>query len=74
MLLGLPVAGQAPPDLIPPQEIEAVRQHKNPLVLDVRTPAEIQESGTLPGALTIPLAELPQRLEEIPKDRLILTA
>jgi len=74
LLLSLPVVGQTPSDLISPQEIDSLRREKDPVVLDVRTPAEIQELGTLPGALTIPLAELPQRLDEIPKDRLILTA
>jgi rhodanese-related sulfurtransferase len=36
-------------------------------VLDVRTPGETA-SGTIPGALQIPVDELPQRAREIPKD------
>ena len=39
-----------------------------PLVLDVRTPAEFA-SGPMPGAVNIPLDELRQRLEELPRDR-----
>jgi rhodanese-related sulfurtransferase len=35
-----------------------------PLLLDVRTPAEFAE-GHLPGALPIPVAELPGRLAEL---------
>lgn len=40
-------------------------------VLDVREPTE-WELGTLPGALTISLGEIVQRVEELPKDRPIL--
>lgn len=41
-------------------------------LLDVREPAEC-EKGTLPGAVTIPLGQLRNRLEELPRDRLIIT-
>lgn len=37
-------------------------------VVDVRTPAEFQR-GAFPGAVNIPLAELPARSAEIPRDR-----
>jgi glyoxylase-like metal-dependent hydrolase (beta-lactamase superfamily II)/rhodanese-related sulfurtransferase len=39
-----------------------------PLVLDVRNAGELI-TGTVPGAIHIPLAQLPKRLAEIPKDR-----
>jgi glyoxylase-like metal-dependent hydrolase (beta-lactamase superfamily II)/rhodanese-related sulfurtransferase len=39
-------------------------------ILDVRAP---NEPGTIPGALTIPIAELPRRLPEIPRDREVWT-
>ena len=41
------------------------------LVLDVRTPAEFAR-GHVPGALHIPVQELEQRLDEIPRDRSVL--
>lgn len=41
-------------------------------LLDVRDPAEC-EKGTLPGAVMIPLGQLRSRLEELPRDRLIIT-
>jgi NADPH-dependent 2,4-dienoyl-CoA reductase/sulfur reductase-like enzyme/rhodanese-related sulfurtransferase len=41
---------------------------QRPLVLDVRTPAEFA-AGPMPGAVNIPLDELRQRLEELPRDR-----
>ncbi len=41
------------------------------LLLDVRPEVEFQ-AGHLPGAISIPLDELEQRLEELPSDRLIV--
>lgn len=41
-------------------------------VLDVREPAE-RELGTFPGALAIPMENLRQHLDELPRDRLIVT-
>jgi len=43
----------------------------NQLILDVRTPAEIQ-AGPIPGALNIPLDDLRDRLGELPGDKEIL--
>lgn len=40
-------------------------------LLDVRDPGE-WESGTIPGALTIPLGQLRQRLSELPRDRTVV--
>ncbi|KAB1146671.1 MBL fold metallo-hydrolase [Streptomyces luteolifulvus] len=39
-------------------------------ILDVRSP---NEPGTVPGALAIPVGELPRRLAEIPRDREVWT-
>jgi len=43
-----------------------------PLVIDVRQAAEF-EGGHLPGALSIGAGELPERLDELPRDRPIAT-
>ena len=43
-------------------------------LLDVRQPDEIAEVGTVDGYVNIPLGELGDRLDEIPKGRPILTA
>lgn len=43
----------------------------NQLLLDVRTPAEVQ-NGTIPGAINIPLDDLRGRLGELPRDKEIL--
>lgn len=41
--------------------------------LDVRDPDEVEESGKLPGAVNIPLAQLRDRLAELPQNRRIVT-
>jgi rhodanese-related sulfurtransferase len=46
----------------------------NVCFLDVRDPKEIAESGTVRGALTIPLKQLEGRLAEVPKAALVVTA
>ena len=35
------------------------------LVLDVRSPDEVAEHGTPPGALNVPIGELEERIEEV---------
>ena len=42
--------------------------------LDVRNPLELEDSGTLEGYVNIPIDQLEGRLDELPKDRAILTA
>ena len=44
---------------------------KNQFLLDVRTAAEV-EAGTIPGAHNIPIDELRERLDELPKHKEIL--
>ena len=39
-----------------------------PLLLDIREPWEIQLSS-LPGAMLIPMGDLPARLDDVPRDR-----
>lgn len=48
-------------------EVEALISEKV-FLLDVRNPEEVQR-GTLPTAVNIPLGELRERLNELPKDR-----
>ena len=53
---------------------EAVKflSHPHFVFLDVRTPEE-QKHLTFPFALHIPLNELPDRLDELPKDKFYIT-
>lgn len=50
--------------------VNDVRSIPGAFVLDVREPDEFA-GGTVPGAVNIPLGELPQRLAAIPRDRTI---
>ena len=40
-----------------------------PLVVDVRKPAEIAESGAIPGAIHLPVEKVAERISELPKDK-----
>ncbi|MGY1706193.1 rhodanese-like domain-containing protein [Geodermatophilus sp. SYSU D00697] len=51
-----------------PQLDEALGRAEPPVVVDVRNAGELI-TGTVPGALHVPLAQLPHRLDEIPRDR-----
>lgn len=70
-------AGAAPPEDKPPRiaaaELDKLMQEEA-LLLDVREPKELEELGTLEGYVNIPIGQLEQRLDELPRDRLIVTA
>lgn len=60
------------PDVLEPLGIEGLRRllHDEPdvMVLDLR-PSEEHRQGHIRGARSIPIQELPERLEEVPRDR-----
>jgi glyoxylase-like metal-dependent hydrolase (beta-lactamase superfamily II)/rhodanese-related sulfurtransferase len=56
---------------VSPREASALLQQTQPLVLDVREPAEF-ERGHLPGAVSVPQADLASRLHELPRERDVL--
>lgn len=41
----------------------------DPIIIDVREDYELEETGTIKGAIHIPMNEVPNRLNNIPKDR-----
>jgi rhodanese-related sulfurtransferase len=41
---------------------------KNLIVIDVREPSEVKESGSIPGAIHIPMAHVEKRMGELPKN------
>ena len=55
-------------------DLDAVLGDENVVLLDVREPWELEEFGTREGYVNIPLGELEDRLDELPKDKTILTA
>ena len=54
-------------------QIDEVLDGDEVVLLDVRTALELAESGTIPGAVHIHLGELADRLDELPRDRPVLT-
>lgn len=50
---------------------DMVHPRENQLLLDVRMPVEV-EAGTIPGAVNIPLDDLRERMDELPKGRELL--
>ncbi len=56
------------------EELAALIGADDVLLLDVRRPDEIAEHGAVAGSLNIPIEELADRLDEIPRDRPVLTA
>ena len=72
-----PAAPRAPLDeskRVKPDDIDALLAKGEVVVLDVREDAELVETGTVKGAIHIPLGQLEARLGELPKDKVILTA
>lgn len=53
-------------------EVQALLEEDALTVVDVREPWEYAE-GHIPGAVLIPLGELPDRLAEIPEDEVVVT-
>lgn len=70
-LLGRALGTGAP--FVAASEIDGVLEDAGVVLLDVRTARELAESGTIPGAVHIHLGELSDRLDELPRDRPVLT-
>ena len=51
---------------------EIINNNQDYIILDVRTPEEFKE-GHIEGAILIPVSELEGRLDELPKDKPIIT-
>ena len=73
-----PASPSAPPldesRRVQPSDIDALLAKGDVVVLDVREPKELAETGTVKGAIHIPLGQLESRLGELPKDKVILAA
>ena len=63
--------GPALPALSALELSEKLKNIKHPLVLDVRQPEEYQ-GGHIAGAKLVPLGELRQHMQELPKDKEII--
>ena len=56
------------------EELAAILAEEDIFLLDVREPSELEELGTVEGYVNIPINELEGKLDEIPRDKRILTA
>jgi rhodanese-related sulfurtransferase len=74
--LAAPLGAQTPDPArrVDAANIDALIADGKTVVLDVREPNELEETGTVKGAIHIPLGQLEARLGELPKDKVILTA
>lgn len=54
-----------------PNEAEALIRRGEAIAVDARPP-EAYAAGHIPGALSIPLADLPSRLTRLPKGRALI--
>lgn len=70
-LMGRALGTKAP--FVAADQIDDVLSDERIVLLDVRTALELAESGTIPGAVHIHLGELADRLDELPRDRPVLT-
>jgi rhodanese-related sulfurtransferase len=59
-------------ELTPPETVKTMSAEASALIIDVRGKADYAR-GHLPGAVHIPLAELPRKLKRLPIDRPIIT-
>ena len=64
-------AGSGSLEPVPREELLARAARDEVTVLDVRDPAEFA-AGHFPGARSVPLAELPARLDELPRGRAVV--
>lgn len=71
--LALGLWAVAEPPRLRGAELEQVLTRPEVFLLDVRTPEEVERLGTPEGSVNIPIDELEKRLDELPRDRLILT-
>ena len=62
------------PQRVDADEIDELLADGKVLFLDVREPKELEDLGTIEGSINIPIGQLEERLDELPKDRAILTA
>lgn len=51
---------------------EIMNLNDNQVLLDVRNPAELENVGFISGAINIPVDQLRQRMDELPKDKEII--
>jgi hypothetical protein len=69
-----PAPGQPKAQKMASDDVMALLEKGDVFFLDVREPRELAELGTFEGYVNIPLGQLEKRLNEVPKDKAIITA
>jgi predicted sulfurtransferase len=71
---GQPAQAQPKAPKMSSDDVMARLEKGDVFFLDVREPKELAELGTFEGYVNIPLGQLEKRLNEVPKDKPIITA
>lgn len=71
--IGFLQAAEDKPKQLTADEVEQALRDGKAFLLDVREPKELDEFGTIKGYVNIPLGQLESRLNEIPKDKIVVT-
>lgn len=61
------MANKAPERIAIPDLQKKIETSKAVMIVDVRTPGEIQESGAVPDAVHIPVDQVNQHIDDFPK-------
>jgi len=61
------MANKSPERIAIPDLQTKIETVKNLMIVDVRTPKEIQESGAVPNSVHVPMDQIDQRLKDFPK-------
>ena len=69
-----PQASGAKAKKLAPDELKTLLDRKDICFLDVREPKELEDIGSIKGYVNIPVGQLESRYQELPKDKLIITA
>ena len=56
---------------VDPATVEQLRRRDDVFILDVREDYEY-DSGHIPGATLVPLGQIPNRLDEVPRDKTVI--
>lgn len=69
-----PPAAQPNAPKMASDDVLALLEKGEVFFLDVREPKELEELGTFEGYVNIPVGQIEKRLNEIPRDKAIITA
>ncbi len=72
LALGRRALSDGLPREVNPATVDQLRVRADTAIIDVRSPAEARAGGVIPGAEVLSLAELPERVGELPEDKTVI--